>query len=134
MIATLLFGSSLRSRLATCFSLLFLFAAACSKPQTGEAFESDANGYVCLKCDEKFYTDRSVAAEICPKCKSTELSEVMGFACPDDNTVVLIPRGLNAVPCPKCRQFISQLKLPQASELEAWGATRHEKAAVLLKP
>ena len=123
-----------RNAISAAVAMLLLLAAGCTKNQTGEAFESNANGYACLKCNERFYTDRSVAAEVCPKCKSPELAEVMGFVCTEDGAVTLVPRGLDLVPCTKCGKPVRELKLPQESELKAWGASRQEKAMVMLKP
>jgi len=40
-----------------------------------EAMDSDANGYLCLKCGVKLYTDRTVfIGPQCPKCQQETLN------------------------------------------------------------
>lgn len=117
-----------------CFLLLglaLLPGAGCAKSASEQAFDSDANGYVCAKCGERFYTERSVAAEFCPKCKAGEIEEVMAFVCPEDQQVILAPRSLQAAPCSVCGKLVKEVKLPQASELKAWGASGQEKDSVI---
>ena len=111
-------------------SLLCLFAA-CGRNPSQQAFDSNANGYACTSCGQKFYTERSVAAEFCPNCKAAEIEDVMAFVCPDDQQVILAPRTFESAPCPSCRKLVRQVKLPQEAELVAWGASRQEPESVM---
>lgn len=110
-----------------CFSAALLFVPflilmGCGGTEKDQAFGSDANGYVCRKCEARFYTDRAVFAEACPNCEAGEITEVMAFVCPADKAVTLAPRGIDIAPCAKCGKPVRELKLPQAAELKAWGA------------
>src|SRR2546421_10266591 len=46
--------------LIVALALVALTLAACKKDAAVEAMDTDANGYVCLKCQAKLYTERSV--------------------------------------------------------------------------
>jgi DNA-directed RNA polymerase subunit RPC12/RpoP len=96
----------------------------CGKSDVDQALDSDANGYVCAKCSAKFYTARTDFAQVCPSCKSYEIQEVEGFVCLADNEVVLGPRGLRSVRCPKCGSPTTGRIIPKESGLTAWGATK----------
>ena len=78
---------------AACALVVLCMTAAvvsCTKDAATEASESDANGYLCLKCGAKFYTARSVFLRSkCPKCQQDGLVEVVGYTCPKDNRVTL---------------------------------------------
>lgn len=102
-------------------------APGCSKPPAHDAITSDANGYVCGSCREKFYTARKVYAEQCPKCKSIEIREVAAFICGSDQKVTITARNESAL-CSQCNSPVQTLKLPKARELEAWGAKSRSQA------
>jgi uncharacterized OB-fold protein len=117
----------------------FLFAViavlglvGCSKSISEQAEESDANGYICTKCGQKFFTKRDVFAEQCPRCKKIEIVEVYGFVCPQDQHVTLVGRGPNSVACEKCNGSVSAVKMPREKELRAWGAEAKTKSEVSL--
>ena len=62
---------------------------ACKKDAT-EAIETDANGYLCLKCGAKLYTDRSVfIGPKCPQCKETALMQTVGYYCEKDQHLTI---------------------------------------------
>lgn len=112
-------------------AILVLASMGCGKSASDQAFDSDANGYACTQCGEKFYTKRDVAAEFCPKCKAPEIEDVMAFVCPEDQQVILAPRSFQAAPCPTCRKLVKEVKLPQEDELQKWGASKQEPASVM---
>lgn len=102
----------------------------CSRSAAEKAFESDARGYFCSECRARFYTEYEVHADVCPKCKSYGIVEVVGFVCAVDEETTLAPRGPGVMVCKKCGKPSSSLKLPEQAELEAWGAVRQTKADV----
>ena len=115
--------------------LLFAFAAltlliGCGRSAIDKALESDARGYFCPACKLKFYTEYKVIADVCPQCKSYDIQEVAGFECNRDSHTTLAPRGQRVVPCGKCGQAATGLRLPNESDLKTWGATRKTKAEV----
>jgi hypothetical protein len=112
-----------------CLMVLCL-AVSCSKDPAATASDSDANGYACKQCAEKFYTARSVFADVCPKCKSPDVIEVVGFVCEKDKHVTLTPRGAQMMACEKCQQPVRSIKLPRENELMQWGAKKQSKAQV----
>ncbi len=117
----------------------------CGKTAAEKASESDANGYVCVN-QHKFYTDRDLFAEKCPKCATIELSEVYGYVCelkpaspqksPGCGHVTLAPRGgpkSGGIQCQNCKKSVSAVKMPSGKELADWGALKATKEQVLLK-
>jgi hypothetical protein len=111
------------------FSLLTLLTVpGCRKDPAAEASDSDANGYLCLKCGAKLYTSRSnFIGPLCPKCQADELTEVVGYSCPKDNHLTILPRanGRQAAPiCEQCQSPVSAMRLPREKDLKAWGATK----------
>ena len=102
----------------------------CGKSHVDEALSSDANGYLCLKCQAKFYTERTVFPTRCPQCKKPNIEEVMGFVCEADKQMTLGPRGRGAVACSKCGKMTMALALPRASDLKSWGAAKKTEAEV----
>ena len=76
--------------------------------------ESDANGYICAACGERFFTTRDVFAECCPKCRQPNLVELVGYPCPGDDTLTIARRGAGPVACLQCRAALSGFKLPLA--------------------
>lgn len=112
--------------------ILFLTAAmvtlmGCSRDVAKEASDSDANGYLCTKCNAKLYTDRSVfLPAICPKCKAEGIVEVVGFICEKDNHLTVVGRSSarGGPVCEKCAAPLSSMRLPREKDLKAWGATK----------
>ena len=92
------------------------------------ASDSDANGYICTTCNAKFYSVRSnFLGPKCPKCQADTLVEAVGYLCPKDQHVTILPRtggrGGGAV-CEKCQTPLNGMVLPREKELKAWGATK----------
>ena len=110
------------------FALLALAGLGCSIDVAGEASDSDANGYLCLKCGVKLYTDRSVfIGPKCSKCGEDRLVEVVGYRCAKDQFVTIRPaRGdSRSLACEKCQASLANaMFLPHAKDLQAWGATK----------
>ncbi len=104
-------------------AVFFLFAG-CGKSQIDNALESDANGYFCAACAAKFYTDHSVFPTTCPKCKSGNIVEAVGYICKTDHHVTLAPRGRDLVNCEKCGVQTSSRKLPSEADLKTSGAVK----------
>lgn len=111
--------------------MLTILAAGCDKNrQVEEALNSDANGYLCLKCTARFYTDRDVFASHCPQCKAPNIEMAIGFVCEADKHVTYGARGRGTRACEQCGKVTSALSLPRESDLKAWGATRRGNADV----
>ncbi|HPY32224.1 MAG TPA: hypothetical protein PLT00_16425 [Verrucomicrobiota bacterium] len=125
---------SLKSFVRWLFLLSLLMAgwggAGCGKSQVEAALDSDANGYLCLECQTKFYTDRAVFANVCPACKKGNIQPVVGFVCPADQEITIAPRGQGFHACKKCGRPTSALMIPRESDLKAWGAPKKAKADV----
>lgn len=123
---------ALRSSRAICAaaSVLIFLAPGCSKQAGDAAIRSDANGYICPKCNLKFYTDREVNAEFCPKCKDVGIVEVVGYFCDKDSHTTLNVRTRAMVVCEKCQGPAPAIRLPHADELQAWGATKQTREEV----
>jgi DNA-directed RNA polymerase subunit RPC12/RpoP len=118
------------------FGHLFLLAAGlailngCGKSKVDQALESDANGYQCVGCKTKFYTDRKVFPNVCPQCKQGNIAPVVGFVCSADQHVTIAPRGPGFYACKQCGKMTSALMIPGEGELKAWGASKKTKAEV----
>ncbi len=100
----------------------------CKRDRGLEAMESDANGYVCLKCGVKLYTERSVfIGPRCPKCGEDTLSEVVGYYCEKDKHLNIRARrgeSRGAV-CDQCQSvLVNAMRSPREHDLRAWGATK----------
>src|SRR5258708_23422068 len=97
--------------------------SGCHKDIAAEASDSDANGYVCLKCGAKLYTARSVfIGPECPKCHQRSLLEVVGYACPKDNHLTVVAREgtqRGAPVCEACQGPVSGIRLPREKDLKA---------------
>lgn len=117
----------LRTLLPRVMGVLLLLVGGCSKDTGMESVETDANGYVCLKCGAKMYTARKVFLENCPKCNQDGLVEVVGYKCPKDDHLTLRPRASGPEGAAVCEQCNAQLKSalvsPRAADLKNWGAT-----------
>jgi hypothetical protein len=111
-----------------CLCVLFSAATACKKDVAFEAMDSDANGYVCLTCGAKLYTDRSVfIGPKCPKCNEDRLIEVVGYYCTKDQHLsIRARRGDPQGPmCDKCQEpLVNAMRSPREKDLKAWGATK----------
>lgn len=109
-------------------ALTALLLTGCSGDPGSEAIETDANGYFCLKCREKVFTDRKVFLEKCPKCGDDALSEVVGYRCPADQHLTLRPKVSGPEGAAICEQCNAQLKhalvQPHKKDFETWGATK----------
>lgn len=102
--------------------------AGCKKNVAEEASDSDANGYLCLDCGAKLYTDRSVfIGPKCPKCQKDRLMEAVGYWCDKDQHLTVRSRvgdRMGAPVCDKCRAPVTAMRLPREKDLKAWGATK----------
>lgn len=107
---------------------LGLMVAGCKKDAAREASDSDANGYLCLKCSARLYTDRSVfIGPKCPKCQQDTLMEVVGYTCPKDGHLTIRARegDRQAAPvCESCQGPLGGMRLPREKDLKAWGAAK----------
>jgi DNA-directed RNA polymerase subunit RPC12/RpoP len=105
-----------------------LALAGCKKDVAADASDSDANGYLCLDCNAKLYTDRSVfIGPRCPKCQKDRLMEVVGYWCEKDQHLTLRSRvgdRLGSPVCDKCQAPVSAMRLPREKDLKAWGAAK----------
>lgn len=123
------------SRKRTGSLVLMLLAAAaiivagCKKDAAESAIDTDANGYMCMKCSAKFYTSRKVFMEPkCPKCQQFAIEEVVGYVCEKDQHLTLRPRVSGpegASVCEQCGAHLSNAMVrPHEKDLKAWGATK----------
>ncbi len=107
---------------------LALGATSCKKDVALEAMDSDANGYLCLKCGVKLYTARSVfIGPRCPKCQQETLMNVVGYECPKDHHLTIRPKRGDSQPlaCEQCQgPLVNAMKSPREKDLKAWGATK----------
>lgn len=92
--------------------------------------ETDANGYLCSRCDAKFVTSVAVIAEFCPACQSPEIKPIIGFVCEKDKATVLAPSDSSSVKCSQCGATLAGIRLPQEKDFRAWGATPKKKSEV----
>jgi hypothetical protein len=111
-------------------SLLLVLLAGCGKTAEDAALDSDANGFLCLDCKAKFYTERKVFANHCPACKQPRVELVMGFVCPGDQHTSYGPRGRGFAACEKCGKITNALVIPRKAELVGWGAQPKTAAEV----
>jgi transcription initiation factor IIE alpha subunit len=111
-----------------CLAAVLLAATACKKDTSLEAMETDANGYVCLKCGVKLYTDRAVfIGPKCPKCQEDSLMDVVGYYCEKDHHLTIRARrgDPQGAVCEQCQQALaSAMRSPREKDLKAWGATK----------
>jgi len=114
--------------LVVCLALLLPGATGCKKDAALEAMESDANGYLCLKCGVKLYTERSVfIGPKCPKCQEDSLMDVVGYYCAkDQHLTIRASRGdRKGAVCEQCQQpLVNAMRSPREKDLKAWGATK----------
>src|SRR6185436_2765375 len=103
-------------------SLLALLLSGCHRDTAKDASDSDTNGYLCRQCGLKFYTDRKVFAEHCPKCRATDIPPVIGFVCPKDNHTTMTTSGEKSFACEQCKSRVTAIRLPREADFCAWGA------------
>jgi ribosomal protein L40E len=117
-----------RALLVAGLLVMGVMVPGCKKDVAKEASDSDANGYICLKCNAKLYTARSVfIGPKCPKCQEDALMEVVGYVCPKDGHLTLRARQgeRQATPvCESCQGPLDGMRLPREKDLKAWGATK----------
>jgi len=114
---------------AVCLGVALLMSAGCKRDAAADALETDANGYVCLHCGAKFYTDTATTlGPICPKCKDQTLRDVVGYVCAKDHHVTIRSRREDPNGPPKCDLCGAPVQdamiKPHAKDLIAWGAVK----------
>jgi len=114
--------------LVLCLAAALLTSTGCKKNTALAAMDTDANGYVCLKCDVKLYTERSVfIGPKCPKCQEDSLMDVIGYYCEKCQHLTIRPRrgDRQGAVCEKCQQSLGNaMRSPREKDLKAWGATK----------
>jgi len=110
-------------------STMLLAWTACKKDPAVEAVETDANGYLCLKCGAKLYTDRNnFIGPKCPKCgDETSLMQTVGYYCEKDHHLTIrASRGdRHGAVCEQCQApLVNAMRSPREKDLKAWGATK----------
>lgn len=115
-------------RLLLCLAAVAFVACACKRNVAMDAMNSDANGYVCLKCGVKLYTERSAfIGPQCPKCQEETLMDVVGYYCEKDRHLTIRPKRGDRQPalCDQCQAPLpNAMRSPRANELKAWGAAK----------
>src|SRR5690349_5287916 len=114
---------------AIAFGLLTWVLTSCSGSSGFDSIETDAHGYVCLKCGVKVYTERKVFLESkCPKCSEQTLVDTVGFKCSQDQHLTIRPKvsgPAGASVCEKCGAHLQNAMVsPREKDLIAWGATK----------
>lgn len=102
---------------------LMMVVAGCGKKEW-ESLESESNGYVCKKCGFKFYTDHTVYAEVCPKCKEMDIRPVVAYPCEKCKHLTISDSTHGHVPCENCQNIVAGSILPHEPDLKAWGAVK----------
>jgi len=114
--------------LVVCLAAVLLAATACKKDAALVAMDSDANGYVCLKCGVKLYTARAVfIGPNCPKCQQDTLMDVVGYYCDQCKHLTIRARrgDRQGAVCERCQQPLANaMRSPREKDLKAWGATK----------
>lgn len=90
------------------------------------AADSDANGYLCLKCGAKLYTDRTVfIGPQCPKCGEDTLREVVGYLCEKDRHLTIRASRSSGANCELCKTSLKNaMFMPKEKDLKSWGAVK----------
>jgi DNA-directed RNA polymerase subunit RPC12/RpoP len=111
-----------------CLAALLPCLTACKKDSSFEAIETDANGYLCVKCGAKLYTERTVFMGLkCPQCKEDKLVQVVGYYCEKDKhlTIRAAQGDRQGAVCESCQApLVNAMRSPREKELKAWGATK----------
>jgi DNA-directed RNA polymerase subunit RPC12/RpoP len=106
-----------------CYSL-----ASCKKDAALDALDTDANGYLCLKCGAKLYTDRKIFLGLkCPQCNQETLTQAVGYYCEKDQHLTIRARNgdRQGAVCEKCQaRLTNAMKEPREKDYKAWGATK----------
>ena len=101
---------------------------SCKKDAAFDALDTDANGYLCLKCGAKVYTERKVfLGPKCPQCKQDTLTQAVGYYCEKDKHLTIRARegDRQGALCEKCQApLINAMKEPREKDYKAWGATK----------
>lgn len=111
-----------------CLATLVISVTACKKDEGLAAIETDANGYLCLKCGAKFYTERTVfMGSKCPQCNQDTLMQAVGYYCEKDQhlTIRAGEGDRQGATCEKCQApLVNAMKSPREKDYKAWGATK----------
>ena len=110
-------------------SSLSVALSACKKDPAFNAIDTDANGYLCLKCGARLYTDRNnFIGPKCPKCgDETSLIETVGYYCEKDHHLTIRARrgDPHGAICEQCQApLVNAMREPREKDLKAWGATK----------
>jgi DNA-directed RNA polymerase subunit RPC12/RpoP len=109
-------------------TILCYTLAGCNKDAGLSALETDANGYVCLNCGGKFYTERTVfMGSKCPQCSQDKLVQAVGYYCEKDKHLTIRARegDRQGAPCEKCQApLVNAMKEPREKDYKAWGANK----------
>jgi hypothetical protein len=102
------------------------FISGCGKDPALKSIETDAHGYLCLKCGVKFYTGaREFLEPQCPKCRQPTLEDVIGYWCEKDKHLTIRPKVSRSAVCEKCGDPLKNAMVsPREKDLLAWGATK----------
>jgi len=104
---------------------------ACNKDPGLAAIETDANGYLCLKCGAKFYTERTVfMGSKCPQCNENTLRQTVGYYCEkDQHLTIRAGEGDRQGPvCEKCQAHLANAMKSRAKRIIKPGARPRSKA------
>jgi len=112
-----------------CCLLAFVTSiTGCNKDAGVSAIETDANGYLCLKCGAKFYTERTVfIGPKCPQCNENTLAQTVGYYCEKDKhlTIRAAEGDRQGAVCEKCEaRLTNAMKSPREKDYKEWGATK----------
>jgi DNA-directed RNA polymerase subunit RPC12/RpoP len=109
-------------------AILSCLLTSCKKDAAFDALDTDANGYLCLKCGAKFYTERAVfMGSKCPQCNQDTLMQTVGYYCEKDQylTIRAGEGDRQGAICEKCQaRLINAMKSPREKDYKAWGATK----------
>jgi len=111
-----------------CLAALLACLNGCKKDASFEAIDTDANGYLCLKCGAKYYTERTVfMGPKCPKCNEEKLTQVVGYYCEKDKHMTIRSGhgDRQGAVCERCQaQLVNAMRMPREKDLKEWGATK----------
>jgi DNA-directed RNA polymerase subunit RPC12/RpoP len=109
-------------------AILSSFLTSCKKDAAFDALDTDANGYLCLKCGAKLYTERKVfIGPKCPQCNQDTLIQAIGYYCEKDKHLTIRARegDRQGALCEKCQSpLVNAMKEPREKDYKAWGATK----------
>jgi DNA-directed RNA polymerase subunit RPC12/RpoP len=120
--------NSVRFVSALVLGILCYCLASCKKDAALDALDTDANGYLCLKCGAKLYTERKVfIGPKCPQCNQDTLIQAVGYYCEKDKHLTIRARegDRQGALCEKCQSpLVNAMKEPREKDYKAWGATK----------